>query len=185
MVGLREFFGNYAPDIEVLKKWTEKASFVVLAHPVRNQFLVDDGLLKEIDALEVWNQQYEGKRVPRTRSLSLLHELREKKPKLLATGGVDFHRTEHFGTPFIDLAVPTLIETNIIEKLKSGAFTVSSARASFYGTIPNIEESIKKYRYDSAVSVFVIVLGKFVNKALAQFGVSLPRSLKQRIRKNI
>ncbi len=185
MIGLREFFGNYAPDIEVLKKWTERASFVVLAHPVRNHFSVDDGLLSEIDALEVWNQQYEGKRVPRTRSLTLIDELRAKKPQLLAVGGVDFHRSEHFGTPFLTLTVVTLTETNIIEKLKTGAFTVSSPQASFYGTIPNVDECIQKYRFDSFVSVCVIVLGKFVNKTLATLGLTLPKSLKQRIRKNI
>ncbi len=185
MVGLREFFGNYAPDIQSLKKWTEKASLVLLAHPVRNNFLVDEGLLEEIDALEVWNQQYEGKRVPRTRSLALLGELREKKPTLLGTGGVDFHRTEHFGAPFITLATETLTEAGVIEKLKIGAFSVSSPQASFYGTIPNIDECIQKYRFDSLVSVCVIVLGKFVNATLAKVGIKLPKSLKQLVRKGI
>lgn len=185
MVGMREFFGNYAPTIEALREWTARASFVVLAHPVRNDFLVDDGLLHEIDALEVWNQQYEGKRVPRTHSISLLEELREQKPLLLATGGVDFHRTEHFGAPLVSLAVDSLTEATILEKLTTGAFVVSSHEATFYGTLPNSIELIKKHRVDSAISVCIIVFGKFVNKALASLGLSLPKSLKQHIRKSL
>lgn len=185
MVGLRDFFGNYAPTVEDLRKWTEKASFVILAHPVRNQFLVDDGLLREIDALEVWNQQYEGKRVPRTRSLSLLHDLREKKETLLATGGVDFHRHEHLGGPLVTMGVEELTEAGVIEKLTMGAFRVHSPHASFYGTLPNIPELKKKHRFESAVSVSIIVLGKMVNKLLAGVGISLPKGLKQLIRKRL
>ena len=185
MIGMRKFLGNYAATIEVLKQWTEHASFVVLAHPVRNDFIVDHGLLGEIDALEVWNQQYEGKRVPRTRSISLLEKLRKQKPLLIATGGVDFHRTEHFGAPLVSLAVDTLTEEAIIEKLTTGAFIVSSQEATFYGTLPNAEELKQKHWKASLISVSIIVLGKFVNKTLASFGLSLPKSLKQLIRKSL
>lgn len=185
MIGMREFLGNYAPNIETLKKWTTQAQFVVLAHPVRNHFLVDDGLLKEIDALEVWNQQYEGKRVPRTQSLTLLDELRAQKPTLLATGGVDFHRTEHFGAPLVTLSVDSLSESAIIEKLKTGAFVVASDKARFYGTCPNISELKKKHWKESLISVVVIVLGKFVNKVLARVGLKLPKYLKEVIRRRI
>ncbi len=185
MIGLREFFGNYAPNIETLKKWTEKAMFVVLAHPVRNHFLVDDGLLHELDALEVWNQQYEGKRVPRTRSLILLDELRARKKELLATGGVDFHRREHFGSPLVTLAVGSFTESAIMEKLKIGAYVVASSQATFYGTIPNVTELSKTHRFESLVSVSIIVFGKSVNGALASLGISLPKSLKKLVRRII
>jgi predicted metal-dependent phosphoesterase TrpH len=185
MIGTREFLGNYAPTITELLQWTERASFVVLAHPVRNHFAVDDGLLGAIDALEVWNQQYEGKRVPRTRSLKLLEVLREKKETLLATGGVDFHRSEHFGAPLITLDVHEFTESAILEKLKTGAFVVSSEQSTFFGTLPNTVELIAKHRWESLTSVSVIVLGKFVNRILAVCGLSLPKGLKQLVRKRL
>jgi hypothetical protein len=185
MIGMREFFDVYAPTVEVLKRWTTKAPFVVLAHPVRNHFEVGDDLLEEIDALEVWNQQYEGKRVPRTRSLKLLTTLREKKPKLIATGGVDLHRKEHLGSPTVTLAVDTFEESAILEKLKVGAFRVSSPYATFYGTLPNASELIRMHRISSAVSVSIIVLGKWVNRILASLGLSLPKSWKQFVRRGL
>lgn len=185
MVGLRDFFGNYAPTGEDLKPWTERASFVVLAHPVRNHFLVDDSLLEQIDAVEVWNQQYEGKRVPRIHSLQLLRALQVRKQSLLATGGVDFHRREHLGGPFVTMDVDTLSEAAILEKFGMGAFRIHSPQASFYGTIPNISELIRKHRIESFASVIVIVAGKTVNKILASVGISLPKELKQLIRKRL
>lgn len=185
MIGAREFLGNYAPTLEVLKGWSDQASFVVLAHPVRNHFVVEDGLLAQIDALEVWNQQYEGKLVPRARSLKLYDVLKQKKQTLLATGGVDFHRTEHMGAPLTHLTVETLTEGEILAKLTIGAFTVVSPQASLYGTLPNAGELVQTHRLRSHLSVTIIMLGKFVNKVLAAAGLSLPRSLKQFIRKSI
>ncbi len=149
MVGMRNFLGNYASSLEVLRTWSSEASFVVLAHPVRNNFDVEDGLLEQIDALEVWNQQYEGKRVPRIQSLKLFGALKKKKPSLVATGGIDFHRKEHFSAPLVHLEVEALSEDAIIEKLKAGAFTSVSPQATVYGTLPNVQELISKHRFDS------------------------------------
>lgn len=185
MIGAREFFGVYAPTIASLREWVVQEPFVVLAHPVRNHFRLDDGLLETIDALEVWNQQYEGKRVPRTRSLALFKTLHDKKPSLIATGGVDLHRREHMGSPLVTLSVDSLTEASIIEKLRQGAFLVSGTHAQFYGTLPDAGEKIRAYRFQSFISVSIIMAGKWVNKVLAGLGLSLPKSLKQRIRKHL
>lgn len=185
MIGCERFFGNYAATVEALQPWVGSTSFVVLAHPVRNRFVVEDALLSSLDAIEVWNQQYEGKRVPRTRSLSLLRHLREKDPLLLSTGGVDFHRTEHLGGPFVTLEVGELAPEAILEKLKTGAYRIHSPQTSFYGTAPNVDELIRAHRFESAFSVAIIVLGKTVNTVLAAFGISLPKSLKRLIRRKL
>ena len=185
MIGARNFRGNFARTDTELATWVESAQFVVLAHPVRNKFLVQDELLKHIDALEVWNQQYEGKRVPRPRSLSLFKTLREKKLELVATGGVDFHRGEHLGAPITTLSVESLNEKEIIEKLRAGAYTISSDHARVYGTLPDADTLIKKFRLESVLSVGVIVIGKSVNKTLESLGLSLPSFFKNIIRKRI
>ena len=185
MIGMREFFGSYAPDSDALRVWTRRAPFVVLAHPVRNRFKVDDGLLAQLHGLEVWNQQYEGKRVPRVRSLKLFTRLKKKRETLVATGGIDFHRTEHMGAPLTHLHVETLTEEAILEKLKTGAFTVTGTSVLVYGTCPNTAELIAKHRLESHLSVTVIVLGKFVNKMLAILGIALPRTFRQFVRKSI
>lgn len=185
MIGMRSYHDVYAPTIDILKRWTNDAPFVVLAHPVRNQFEVDEGLLEEIDGLEVWNQQYEGKRVPRVRSLRLFHDLRERKPSLVATGGVDFHRTEHFGAPLVTLSVSEFRESAILEKLSIGAFVVSSPHARFYGTLPDALEVARLHRWVSHFSVCVIVLGKCVNAVLARMGIKLPKWMKELVRRRI
>lgn len=185
MIGMRSFYDHYAANIDALIPWTQEAKFVVLAHPVRNHFVVEPRLLQLIDGLEVWNQQYEGKLVPRVRSLVLFEKLHHEKPMLVATGGVDLHRTEHFGAPLTTLNVDTFTEDAILEKLAMGAFTVHSESIRFFGTLPNAQELKREVRFRSHVSVTIIVLGKFVNKTLATLGLSLPKSLKEYIRRRL
>lgn len=182
MIGARNFCGNFAPTGEELATWACAAKFIVLAHPVRNGFSVDATLLAHLDGLEVWNQQYEGKRVPRVRSLKLFKTLFEKKSSIVAIGGVDLHRTEHVGAPVTTLLVPEFTEEAIIEKLRTGAFTFSSDSALVYGTLPNVDELIHKHRFESTLSVAVIVVGKTINRILATLGLSLPKSLARIIR---
>ena len=185
MIGERTFSGTYAATIDMLKKWTSTAPFVVLAHPVRNAFQVDDTLLEEIDALEVWNQQYEGKYVPRTRSLRLFDTLRLQKSSLVATGGIDMHRAPHFGAPLITLNATILSESDILEKLKIGAFRIHSERASLSGVLPNAPALIRLYWWQSMRSVVTIMLGKWVNALLAQLGLRAPKSLTQFVRSRV
>jgi len=185
MIGTRRFYERYAPTVESLTPWVEAAPFVVLAHPVRNHFEVDDGLLEKIDALEVWNQQYEGKRVPRIRSLKLFSALKSLKPTLIATGGVDLHRSEHMGSPTVELDVEAFSEVAILEKLTTGAFVVSSKEAHFYGSLLNATEIIRKHRFVSHFSVCVIVFGKWVNAVCAHLGFKLPKWMKRRVRRHI
>ncbi len=185
MIGERIFSGTYAATLDVLRKWTSTAPFVVLAHPVRNRFQVSDALLEEIDALEVWNQQYEGKHVPRTRSLKLFDALRLKKSSLVATGGVDFHRASHFGAPLITLNATILSESDILEKLKIGAFRMHSEEASLYGVLPNATALVRLYRWKSLRSVWIITTGKWVNALLAHFGLRFPKRLTVFVRSRV
>ncbi len=185
MIGARNFCGNFARSGEELATWAREAKFIVLAHPVRNGFNVDATLLAHLDGLEVWNQQYEGKRVPRTRSIKLFRDLKTKKPELVATGGLDLHRKEHIGTPIVTMDVASLTEDNIIEKLRTGACTISSDRAHIYGTLPNTNEIIKKYFLESAFSVAVIVLGKAVSRVCASLGITLPAWLRRGVRSRL
>jgi predicted metal-dependent phosphoesterase TrpH len=185
MIGQRNFHSSYAENLTTLTQWSQEARFVVLAHPVRNKFIVEEGLLEQLDAIEVWNQQYEGKIVPRVRSLELFRRLKILKQGLLATGGVDLHRKEHVGTPTTSLDVSVLREEEILKKMSLGAYKVSSNKISFYGTLPNVEEVSKASWITSFFSVTIINCGKWVNKILAGVGISLPSSLKQRIRKRV
>lgn len=183
-IGATECISQTA-DVEQLKQWREVTPFVVLAHPVRNKFAVDQAMLDVIDGIEVWNQQYEGKKVPRVRSLKLLQALETKKVGLLATGGLDLHRKEHYGAPVTTLVAEALSTEKIIQALQTGAYTFGNEQvvlASFGTFKVGTKNAIV---VPSALSVGIIVFGKTVNKVLAMCGISLPKALREKIRSRV
>lgn len=182
-IGASKFVCQFA-DAEDLVSWRLVSPLVVLAHPVRNEFVIDETLEDLIDGVEVWNQQYEGKRVPRPRSISLLESLR-KKHELLAFGGLDLHRSEHLGSPVISLEVPYVDEDTILEQLQAGEFSFGTAFAQFTATEPLHERVTWLVRWNSFISISIIMCGKWVNKTLAQFGFKLPKLLVRTVRAGV
>lgn len=184
LIGTEVFMGQNA-DADLLRAWSQKAALTILAHPVRNKFKVDEGLEEMIDGVEIWNQQYEGKIVPRIRSARLLRNLQQKHQSMQATGGLDFHRKEHYGAPYYTLDVEHLAPEAILRALTEGAYTFGSdsIRVSSLGLWKGSDTSA--HAILSALSIAVIVSGKKVNALLARFGLKLPTSLKQAIRSRV
>ena len=181
MLGCTTFVSSIA-DSDQLVAWSEAADLTILAHPVRNKFIVDETLAGLIDGVEIWNQQYDGKQIARPRAMSLLRELRRGR-KLFATGGLDFHRPEHFGSPVTKIDIPLLTASMIMSALKDGQYSFGSERYHIEATTdwqPSLIE-----RRMSQSSIRIITVGKLVNKMLAKLGLSLPKRLKTLVRSRV
>lgn len=180
-VGTHQFISAYANERQ-LSAWNDVASLCILAHPVRNRFKVDAPMERVIDGIEVWNQQYEGKRAPRNRSLHLFRNLHERRPSLIATGGLDLHRKEHFGSPILHLQMDVLSEAHVIETLRSGSYWFGTAHTRLSGS-GRVEKGWGALMsINSALSICLITLGKGANALFARVGIALPRSIRKRIR---
>lgn len=181
-IGSTSFKTNVARTAAELHMWHDSAALVVLAHPVRNHFTVDGVLLALLDGIEIWNQQYEGKRVPRLRSLRLLEQLRLQKP-LRAFGGIDLHRAEHLGSPYTTINVPVLSEATILAALQQGTYTFGHDTL-YIGAFVSCELSVRQ-RLRSRYAIAVIAIGKWVNATLARLGIRLPKRLVRSIRARV
>jgi len=184
LIGAELFMGQKA-DAQMLKAWSERAHLTVLAHPVRNKFTIDEPMLEAINGVEIWNQQYEGKKVPRARSSEFLRELQSRKPELIATGGTDLHRREHLGSPFFSIEVAHVTSDAIIEALVAGAYTFGNKKVSVSSTGLWKGKGSAGHRLLSMYSIALIVLGKSINKMLARYGLELPKGLKAFIRSRV
>ena len=183
-LGTETFLGQVA-DEYTLAQWAERAALTVLAHPVRNRFVVDQVLKDVIDGVEIWNQQYDGKLVPRPRAAQLLRSLQEKNEGLFATGGLDFHRREHFGAPLISIDVEHVTSDAIIRALKEGQYVFGTSKIAVSPTGLWRGSGSIQHNLLSFISLTVIGLGKRTNAFLALFGLRLPKKLKQVIRSRV
>lgn len=177
-IGTTDFIAPTADAVQ-LHAWRAATPLVILAHPVRNKFIVDETVAAVIDGVEVWNQQYDGKATPRAASVRLLESLRADK-KLLATGGLDLHREEHFGSPQVQLEAAALNVASIVDALKAGAFTFGTQQHQYRATGP-ITLSVAA-RATSRLVTGVIRIGKGINATLARVGLRLPRALTRLVR---
>ncbi|MFM2381476.1 MAG: hypothetical protein RLZZ76_243 [Candidatus Parcubacteria bacterium] len=184
MLGSCVFLGQKA-DAQMLRQWSEHAELTVLAHPVRNNFVLDSVMEEVIDGVEVWNAQYDGKLVPRTRAVKLYKELQQKKQSLLATGGLDFHRTEHLGAPVLTLDTETCTERDIIQTIQSGSYSFGTSLRSVSSASMWPGKGSATDIVLSLFSITTISIGKLTNKLLAKLGIKLPKKLARTIRKKI
>lgn len=181
-LGTTAFLGSVAHTVSELEAWRAVAPLVVLAHPVRNQFRIDETLERCLDGVEVWNQQYEGKSVPRPKSFALLASLRADKPQL-AFGGVDLHRADHFGAPYTYLELEALSEAAIMTALTTGAYRFGHDTCSIQSLAA--WEPTGRERAQSHFSILIISAGKSVNALLAKLGLRLPKGLVRAVRQRV
>ena len=184
MFGATDFLGQFADETE-LQAWRVITPLVILAHPIRNKFIVDKIMNDVIDGVEIWNQQYDGKRVPRTEAYALLERLRKDNPNLIATGGLDYHRREHLTYPRVSIELEALSESAIIAALKQGSFTFGDQSLQVHSHEPWADAYSTFNRLKSQSSIAVITAGKWVNKTLKSLGLSLPSSIKRSIRSRV
>ncbi|MCK5027252.1 MAG: PHP domain-containing protein [Candidatus Pacebacteria bacterium] len=182
MIGVQEFVVSHADDI-TLPQWKEHAAFSVLAHPHCNQFIVDTVMKVVVDAVEIWNAQYDGKYIPRFKAVKLLNYL-QKTRDTKAFCGLDLHRKEHLGGPEIVMEMEQLTTKKILEKIRRGEYTMEKKTMSV-SSKGKITNSTSFLAVKSFCAIVFIVFSKWLGKKLHKHGLSVPKELKQKIRSKI
>jgi len=187
MIGAREFLLEESEEINglSLQMWRENTSLVILAHPSRNNFVIDDDVKNILDGIEVWNSYYDGKNAPRARSLLLLQELQKEKPQIRAFAGWDMHRKEHIGGPAIFINIKLLSVDAILHKLISGAYTLGKQDIiiSSCGIIEKGDAIKIQYKqYKSVTKLFALNILCYINKFFIFVGLPIPEKIKKKFR---
>lgn len=117
---------------EVLQRWQREGAQLVLAHPHRNNFRVDSFLKNQLNGVEIWNSQYDGVHVPRSRARRLFNDL--QREGLFAFASIDLHRDSHVHGPRLVVDIPELQEAEVTDAIKRGAFTISRGNLTLNAT---------------------------------------------------
>ena len=177
MFGARGFVSNTADEISLVK-WRENVALSVLAHPHRNDFVIDTVMRSVIDGVEVWNSQYDGKIAPRFAAIDLCTE-----EDTVRFAGLDFHRVEHKDGPIMEVETEEFSEIYILQALAKGNFTIVGNEVNLPAL--GLWNCGTLLRLKSKNSILLIEFSKRVNKLLHSLGISLPKKLKEKIRSKI
>jgi hypothetical protein len=183
MIGCRTFVSQHATSAD-LPLWKSGAALAIHAHPHRDHFHEDATLQSVVDGIEIWNAQYDGKRVPRSGAVRMFKNFSRRLP-LHAYAGWDFHRASHEGGPLIALHTEKISEQSILSALASGNYTMNSSSVSIGSDGTVLRGSGFIIALMSAFSTTFIALGKAVNAVLASIGLRAPKSLIAAVRSRI
>jgi hypothetical protein len=109
---------------EILARWQSEGALLVVAHPHRNGYRLDQFLRDHSDGIEIWNSQYDGIHAPRGHAVHLYRGLQRSRSSVKAYGSLDLHRGTHRYGPQIAIEVSDMSETTIISALRTGSFSM-------------------------------------------------------------
>lgn len=89
-LGLRNWAAPGSPG-EFLATMHGNAGLTIVAHPILSRYRVPDEVLGGIDAIEVWNANYNTRYLPDPMAMRLYRQALVRAPRLVATAGLDQH----------------------------------------------------------------------------------------------
>ncbi len=89
-LGLERWIAPTTPA-EFFEQARGAAKMTVLAHPVLARYQIPGVVLNDVDAIEVWNGNYNTRYLPDPRAIRIVQELRHRRPEVVATVGLDQH----------------------------------------------------------------------------------------------
>jgi len=146
------------------------ARFTVLAHPVLCRYVVPPIILDRIDAIEIWNTNYNTRYLADPRAIELYHTLHARRPEVVATVGLDQHDSSN------DREVRTLISVDDIanagDALKAGRFRTTGRNATFDSVASMSPGEMRGLRFRRAAFDVVERLQNHVVIAIRRLAVS-------------
>jgi hypothetical protein len=138
-LGLRTWLEPSTPEQFVMHA-PNACELTVVAHPKLCNYVLPAAVSETIDAIEVWNGTYNTRYLPDPRAIRMVHELRRRRPQVIATVGLDQHdrRNDRELRVEVEDRIP-----NVLEAIKRGRFTnrgrtltLNPAAALGFGRLP-------------------------------------------------
>jgi PHP domain len=97
------------------------ARFTIVAHPILPRYQIPVPVADVIDAIEIWNAAYNTRYLPDTKAIRLYHKLRQRRPEVVATFGLDQHDSRNDRETRVHLLDRSAADP--LGELKAGRFT--------------------------------------------------------------
>jgi len=133
-VGIEEYFYEKDPCV-LIRKIHHARGLAILAHTaaIKKRSFND---LSDLDLIEIWNPRYGEWLSPSIRSLKILYEFRRMKKGIIASGGLDLHKSRDFVSLHQEISSPSLTREAILSAIKRGNFITTN---DFF-TLPSLEK---------------------------------------------
>ncbi|HEU4586099.1 MAG TPA: PHP domain-containing protein [Gemmatimonadaceae bacterium] len=117
-LGLEEWIEPRTPA-EFFEQARGRACMTILAHPVLAHHRIPEVVLDNVDAIEIWNGNYNTRYLPDPKSIRMVQKLRHRRPEVVATVGLDQHDSRNDRE--LRVVLPTA-SPDPLGELKAGRF---------------------------------------------------------------
>jgi hypothetical protein len=147
-LGVTDLIGSVDP-VTVAREIRTGHGLAILVHPQRLRWRCSADLLRELDAVEIWNVAYDGKYLPAYQALDAFRRMQQANPRLLALAGHDLHRKPPaFYDVAIEMEIPELSSELVLRSLREGAYKI---RSRFFSV-----DSQMRLSWSQAASISVV-----------------------------
>lgn len=123
-IGVEKYINSINPE-ELIRIIHENNGLAILAHTAYYKNMPYEKL-HDVDIIEIWNPRYGETLSPSIKSLKIFRKFQTMKKSVMATGGLDFHKTEDFVSLYQVVNSGQLTQKDILESLKRGDFITSN-----------------------------------------------------------
>jgi predicted metal-dependent phosphoesterase TrpH len=122
-IGIKKYINKKNPK-EIIQAIHEDNGIAILAHVVIYKTIPFDEL-KDIDFIEIWNPRYGEKLSPTLKSMQIFNKFRKMKKSCIASGGLDFHKSNDFVSLHQEIFAFKLTSDVVLESLIKGDFVTT------------------------------------------------------------
>lgn len=180
--GTTALVGTRDPQ-QVIRHIKEHKGLAVIAHPADRMFSRIESFQELPTGIETWNSKYDGQYAPRTSTFALLQRLQNREPGILAFFGQDLHWKRQYRGLFTHVECDSLQRELVLQRLASGRYV--GVKNNFQLPSSGVLDSslIRSFERVHARSDRMRNFLRSGKKAMDGLGITVPASLKSRLRK--
>ncbi len=168
---------------DLIPVFREQGAFLGLSHPAKLHRDAEVNAFPVVEGVEVWNRKYDGTKTLRPRSMALYEHLLGRKPGLVPTCGLDFHRLSDWTDVWMEVDAESPTRQQIFAALRAGAVRISAHGELIPIYADSAPTARAFYRLKSSACTAVLDTATFANNGLNRAGLELPRNVKQFVKK--
>lgn len=166
---------EYDGVLDLAQQCHRRGALIAVSHPLKLRSELRPEIAEMVEAVEVWNQRYDGRIGPRWKSIDLLSRLRLSNPQIVPLSGLDFHSTSDFANIYmeVDGCQPSI---EVLDAVRSGRHRIVNAGRTV--EIPGAATASLRTIFRSKMATAARDGASFAHRQMKRIGLRVPNSIR-------
>lgn len=172
---------EYESVLDLAMQCHERGALIAISHPLKLRSELAPEVMEMVEAVEVWNQRYDGRVSPRWKSVELFRRLRASRPQTVALSGLDFHSSSDFADIYMEAEDCRPERESVLAAIRAGRHRI--VRAGRAVGIAQTGKSSMKARLLSKAATAVRDSSIFFYRKIKGSGIRVPNRIRIAVKK--